>query len=185
MKSARNSIWKIDNFMFFFVPRLFIVVGATLSIEGCLNYQAAANFWNNAVGTTGTIIRTRLETTTYTHTSTDGFSSYTTTDSYFISTIRFTTLQREIMTFESDPDMCINRPSSSPCEGRKVEIFYDSSNPHQAIVKGSASPLVRVITRIGGGMFVVIFGIIFIKFNRDFEKFDRDFNRSFGRNIHR
>jgi hypothetical protein len=95
MKSARSSIWKIDNFMFFFVPRLIIVIGATLSINGCLNYQSAANFWSNAVGTTGAIIRTRLETTTYTHTSADGFSCAA-RNSYFISTIRFTTLQGEI-----------------------------------------------------------------------------------------
>ena len=79
-----------------------------------------------------------------------------------ITTIRFTTLQRETMTFESDPDMCINRPNFSPCEGRKVEIVYDSSNPHQAIVKGSASPLGSVIFCIGVGIYLSIFGVIII-----------------------
>ena len=155
MRSERDSIYL--TIFGFACSSLITLIGVGLSIEGFSSYQAAANFWNNAIATTGIITNTE-ETMNCTY-----YGSLPSCSNDSITTIRFTTLQREIIKFESDTVICINRTSSNPCEGRKVEIVYDSSNPHQAIVKGSASPRVRVIFRIGVGVIFVIFGMLFIK----------------------
>jgi hypothetical protein len=176
MKSARNSI---EEKIYGCVPQLVVeigvvAIGAASIIHACLNFQAAASFWNNAIATTGTIVRTRFETIT----TSSGGTGVPNTTSFYISTIRFKTLQREIIKFESDPDMCVSGSDSGPCEGRKVEIVYNSRNPHQAIVKGSASPLVRVLTQIGISMFFVIFTIMIMKESEEArQSFDRKFLR--------
>ena len=154
MRSERDNIYL--TIFGFAGSSLMILIGVGLSIEGSSNYQAAANFWNNAIATTGIITKTEETMNCTYHSSLPSCS----TDS--ITTIRFTTLQREKIKFESHTVMCINRTSSNPCEGRKVEIVYDSSNPHQAIVKGSASPLGSVIFCIGVGIYFSIFGVIII-----------------------
>lgn len=141
----------------------YIVCGAILIIQGFLDYPAAADFCNNAIATTGIIVETDERekcTTSYAISTPPSFPTHTSCSTYFISTIQFKTQQGEITTFESDPDMCINRPNSTPCNGRKVEVFYDSTNPRMAIVKGGTSPLTQVKTRIGMGILMEIFGII-------------------------
>jgi hypothetical protein len=135
---TRILYWNLTLNMIIF----YIVCWAIFIIQGFLDYPAAADFWNNAIETTGIIVETdkRSEcTTSYAISSPPSFPSTPTTpttptptphtscSTYFISTIQFETQQEEIMTFESDPDMCVDRPNSTPCNGRKVEVIYDST----------------------------------------------------------
>ncbi|MBW4659781.1 MAG: DUF3592 domain-containing protein [Drouetiella hepatica Uher 2000/2452] len=156
IKMKKSSIWQTIQYLIFpGVPAsLCILFGTAVSIRGLSDYQTAGDFWNNAIETRGTIVKTSLESRTA---SSGGIPI---SHAVNVSTIQFITQHGEIITFEGDDDMCVDRPNSSLCMGREVEIVYDSSNPHQAIVKGSASPLARLRYGIGWGMFILLSGIV-------------------------
>lgn len=150
-KKKGYSIRERISYLFF--PGGYIVLsislGVWLLILGCSNYQAAATFKNKAVATTGIITGTSNQSRTG---SSGGFpSSYTVK----VPTIQFETRQGETIRFTGDDDFC-----TKSCLGKKVQIFYASDNPHQAMVKGGSSPLDKVRIQIGLGIFMILAAIV-------------------------
>lgn len=142
------SIREIISYLVF--PGGFIVLnismGALVLNLGVSNYQAAATFKNKAVATTGIITGTR--------TISRGSPSGMAAPPSYVSTIQFETRQGETIRFQDD-DLC-----TRSCSGKKVQIFYASDNPHQAMVKGGSSPLDRVRGNIGLGIFMLLAGTV-------------------------
>lgn len=158
MSSAKNRIWQVIKYLAYpGVPAsLCIILGTSVLVRSVSDYQAADNFWDKAIETTGTIVETRRESRMG---SSGGLPMSYAVD---ISTIQFVTQQGETITFEGDNDICVNRLSSSPCEGKEVGVVYNSSNPHQVIVEGSPSPENRAKFGIGWGILITFVGIVMI-----------------------
>jgi hypothetical protein len=156
MRLGKSSIWQSIKYLIFpgIPASLCVILGARMLVQGFLDYQAADDFWSKAIATTGIIVKTESRSGTV-YSGGAPMMSY----SIDVSTIQFTTQQGEIITFKGDDDMCVDR-LSSPCKGKEVEIVYNSSNPHQAIVEGSLSPINRARYSIGWSMFITLSGIM-------------------------
>jgi Protein of unknown function (DUF3592) len=127
---------------------LYVSIGLWSFCLGLSDYPAATDFENKAVATTGIITETNYESRTI---SSGGFPN-----SYIVvvPTIQFKTSQGEFIRFRGDDDLC-----TRSCRGEEVQLFYASDNPHLVMVKGGSSPIDRARSKIGCGIFFVLFGI--------------------------
>ncbi|MBW4580534.1 MAG: DUF3592 domain-containing protein [Tildeniella nuda ZEHNDER 1965/U140] len=152
MQLRRNSIWQRIGYLVF--PGGFIIlstsIGVSTLIQSFSNYQAAANFRNKSLSTTGII----TETTTQTNTSPSGMAAAPS----YVSTIQFETEQGKIAEFEAY-NICQGYQLNL-CSGKKVQVLYASDNPELSMIKGGSSPLDRARNNIGLGIFLILGGVM-------------------------
>jgi len=152
-KTGKRASFNIPEGIGYLIFRGFnvlsVLAGIWLLTVGFSDYQAAADFGNKAVATTGIIAETSYQSRTI---SSGGFPS-----SYIVKvpTIQFETRQGRIIRFEGDENLC-----TRSCRGKKVQVLYDSGNPHLAMIKGGSSPLNRARNNIGSGIFMTLVGIL-------------------------
>jgi hypothetical protein len=132
-----------------------ILLGIYLLTVGFSGYPAAADFWNKALSTTGVI----TETTKETYTIKPSAFSFTSSHTYYASTVRFQTEQGQIAEFKAN-DIC-QSPHPDLCSGKQVQVLYAFDNPQLSMIKGGDSPLDRTRTKIGWGI-IILLGSVFI-----------------------
>jgi hypothetical protein len=140
--SIQQKIKDIIPILLLYSPSSFLL------LNGCLNYQAAADFNHKALPSVGIIIETEARQKTFT----SGYSAFT--ETYYVSTIQFETKEGKITRFE-ESGICQANPLNL-CDGRKVQVLYAADNPELSMVEGWTTPLDRVINNIIIGTYVTL-----------------------------
>jgi hypothetical protein len=104
------------------------------------------------MSTIGKISRTIAETTY-------SYSTYNVmTHTSYVSTIQFNTSQGKSMAF-TVRKACHGNDNPYACDGKEIQVFYDPDDPQLSMIKGGSSPLDRVMTGFGLGLFLTLAGI--------------------------